>query len=109
VYVETFWLPTLGPSATWLLRRLASWLEAGTEPVTVELTDLAAELGLGGGVGRSSPIIRTLARLAQFQAAAPAGDAFAVRRHLAPLPRRLASHLPGRLAAALEHAERASA
>ena len=102
VYVETFWLPTLGPSATWLIRRLACWLEADRACATVELPELAVELGLGAGTGRSSPIIRTLARLAQFQAAAPAGDAFAVRRHLAPLPRRLASQLPNRLAVALE-------
>jgi hypothetical protein len=106
VYVETFWLPTLGPSATWVLRRLASWLEAATTSVSVDVSDLAIELGLGGGTGRSSPIIRTLARLAQFQVAAPAGDAYAVRRHLAPLPQRLASQLPGRLAAALQHADR---
>lgn len=44
VYVETFWLPTLGPSATWVLRRLACWLEAATAPVSVEL-------GLGDGIG----------------------------------------------------------
>jgi hypothetical protein len=106
VYVETFWLPTLGPSATWVLRRLACWLEAATAPITVDLSDLAVELGLGGGIGRSSPIIRTLARLSQFQAAGPAGDAYAVRRFLAPLPQRLASQLPGRLAAALQHADR---
>lgn len=106
VYVETFWLPTLGPSATWVLRRLACWLEAATVPLSVDLGDLAVELGLGGGVGRSSPIVRTLARLSQFQAAGPAGDAYAVRRFLAPLPLRLASQLPGRLAAALQQADR---
>ena len=106
VYVETFWLPTLGPSATWVLRRLACWLEAATAPITVDLSDLAVELGLGGGIGRSSPIIRTLARLWQFQAAGPAGDAYAVRRFLAPLPQRLASQLPGRLAAALQRTDR---
>lgn len=106
VYVETFWLPTLGPSATWVLRRLACWLEAATAPITVDLSDLAVELGLGGGIGRSSPIIRTLARLSQFQAAGPAGDAYAVRRFLAPLPQRLASQLPGRLAAALQRTDR---
>jgi hypothetical protein len=106
VYVETFWLPTLGPSATWVLRRLACWLEAATAPVSVELGDLAVELGLGGGVGRSSPIVRTLARLSQFQAAGPAGDAYAVRRFLAPLPVRLANQLPDRLAAAHQQADR---
>ena len=106
VYVETFWLPALGPSATWVLRRLACWLEAATAPVSVELGDLAVELGLGGGVGRSSPIVRTLARLSQFQAAGPAGDAYAVRRYLAPLPLRLASQLPSRLATALQQTDR---
>lgn len=106
VYVETCWLPTLGPSATWLLRRLASWLEGATGPVSVELGELATEVGLGHSVGRSSPVVRSLARLAQFQIAAPAGDALAIRRHLAPLPQRLACQLPPRLAAALHRTER---
>lgn len=106
VYVETYWLPTLGPSATWLLRRLACWLEASTEPIGIDLVELGAELGLGGGLGRSSPVVRTLARLAQFQAAAPAGDTYAIRRHLAPLPQRLASQLPPRLASALQRSDR---
>lgn len=96
-YVETFWLPSLGPSATWMLRRLVGWLEGSDEPISVDLPELGAELGLGGRVGRSSPIVRTLARLGQFQVAAPAGDAFAIRRHLAPLPQRLAHQLPPRL------------
>jgi hypothetical protein len=100
VYVETFWLPTLGPTAMWLLRRLSAWLEATPDGISVELPELAQELGLGASVGRSSPVIRTLARLLRFQAAAPAGDALAVRRFLAPLPHRLAAQLPPRLAAA---------
>ncbi|HEY9557939.1 MAG TPA: hypothetical protein VIR58_14470 [Acidimicrobiales bacterium] len=100
VYVETFWLPTLGPTAMWLLRRLSAWLEATPDGISVELPELAQELGLGANVGRSSPVIRTLARLLRFQAAAPAGDVLAVRRFLAPLPYRLAAQLPPRLAAA---------
>ena len=47
VYVETFWLPTLGPTAMWLLRRLSAWLEATPDGISVELPELAQELGLG--------------------------------------------------------------
>jgi hypothetical protein len=32
IYVETYWLPILGPSTTWALRRISTWLmSAGTQ------------------------------------------------------------------------------
>src|SRR3546814_10823354 len=83
-----------------LLRRLSAWLEATPDGISVELPELAQELGLGANVGRSSAVIRTRARLLRFQAAAPAGDVLAVRRFPAPLPYRLAAQLPPRLDAA---------
>src|SRR3546814_13450364 len=58
----------------WLLRRLSAWLEATPDGISVELPELAQELGLGANVGRSSPVIRTLARLLRFQAAAPRSE-----------------------------------
>src|SRR3546814_14517870 len=88
------------PFSWGVLRGLSAWLEATPEAISVGLPGLAQELGLGANVGRSSPVIRTLARLLRFQAAAPAGDVLAVRRFLAPLPYRLAAQLPPRLAAA---------
>ena len=79
-------------------------------PLAPALQRIAAHDGPVAVLASGDPgwfgIVRTLARRSQFQAAGPAGDAFAVRRFLAPLPLRLASQLPDRLAAALQHADR---
>src|ERR671933_2368459 len=48
VYVERFWLGILGPSTTWLLRRLAAGLEAEPAGFSLSLPDTAQALGLGG-------------------------------------------------------------
>ena len=98
VYVETFWLPVLGPSATWALRRLAARLE-GAPRLELDLSTFGHELGLGAGTSRNSPLIRTLGRLAQFGMAAPLAEAWCVRRFVPSLPQRLAQRLPAALAA----------
>jgi hypothetical protein len=51
-YVERFWLGILGPSTTWLLRRLAAGLEAAPAGFDLTLSETARCLGLGGE-GRS--------------------------------------------------------
>lgn len=98
-YVETYWLPILGPSATWALRRVAGWLNAQPEGFPLSQAPLARELGLGGNLGRHSPAVRTLARLVHFDLASitPA-DRLAVRLAVPPLPARLCARLPGHLA-----------
>jgi hypothetical protein len=66
-YVESYWTPIIGPSSVALLRLLArdasGWAHPGRQVPPVEL---AAYLGLGLGVGKQSPITRTMARLVQF-------------------------------------------
>jgi hypothetical protein len=101
-YVERFWLGVLGPSAIWLLRRLAAGLEDSPAGFDLPLDDTARALGIGG-VGRSSAFARTLGRVVQFDLARldpPAG--VAVRRRLPPLARRHLMRLPESLQA--EHA-----
>ena len=44
VYVELMWLPVIGPSTAWLLRRLGWWLEACPDGLTVQLAELAGWL-----------------------------------------------------------------
>src|SRR6266446_3083079 len=66
VYVETYWLPVLGPSATWALRRLTAWLDAEPAGYELSLSELGRELGLGAGTGRHAVVIRTLGRLVAF-------------------------------------------
>lgn len=65
-YVERFWLGILGPSATWLLRRLVDGLDAAPEGYDLDLAITATELGLGASSGRHSPFVRTIARCARF-------------------------------------------
>lgn len=86
-YAQLFWLPTLGPTAFLLARRL---LDIGDRPNTadrwVEVSDLMAELGVGGpGMkpgGQNNPIIRSLRRLESFGCGTVDGDEVTVRRYL---------------------------
>ena len=55
-YVEHFWLSTLGPSATWIIRRLADHLDAEPDGFTLHLNDLAQSLGLSNAKGAESPL-----------------------------------------------------
>lgn len=103
-YVETYWLPIVGPSALWALRRLTGWL-AIQPSVTVPIAALGAELGLGHQVARSSSAVRTLARLVGFDLAAiTPDDTLGVRLVLPPLPRRLSLRLPAHMLPAHDRA-----
>lgn len=99
-YVEAFWLPVLGPSATLLLRRLAAGLRASPRGYDLELEDAARALGLGGVGGRRSPFRRAILRCARYGIARHQGDdGLAVRRWLTPLPERHLRRLPPSLQA----------
>jgi hypothetical protein len=94
-YVETYWLGILGPSTTWLLRRLVARLESQPAGFDLALADTARCLGLGDKQGRHSPFIRALTRLVQFGLAQVQGDGvLAVRRKVPPLNRRQIARLP---------------
>ena len=99
-YVELFWLGVIGPSTTWLMRRLAAGLDRSPEGFTLDLVDTARALGIGGHGGlssRNSPFARTLVRACQFGLAQPNGTQLAVRRRLPPLNARQLERLPARL------------
>ncbi len=99
-YVERFWLGILGPSTTWLLRRLAAGLEASPSGFELPLAETARTLGLGDKGGRNSPFMRSLTRLVQFDLPQPQGDpVLAVRRKVPPLSRRQVVRLPDSLQA----------
>ena len=58
-YVEMLWLPVIGPSTTWLLRRLSGWALACPEGLTVVLPELTESLGLGWSSGSGSSVQRS--------------------------------------------------
>jgi hypothetical protein len=108
LYVETFWLPTLGPTAVLLLRHLATKFDESPSGIDLPVADTSQALGLGQRDGNSSPILRTLSRLAQFDLACDDGHGtVAVRRNLPPINRRHVRRLPADLQSA--HAEWAEA
>jgi hypothetical protein len=103
-YAETFWLPTLGPTALLLLRHLADRFELDPSGVELPVADTAAALGLGPRDGQHSPLVRSLSRLQQFELACRENDTtIAVRRALPPVHRRHVRRLPAPLQA--RHAE----
>ena len=97
-YVERFWLPTLGPTSLLLIRRLASAFDRAPEGMTMDVVEFSQSLGLGARDGASSPLLRSLDRLTQFDlACALKPGAFAVRRNVPPVNRRHIHRLPDTL------------
>jgi hypothetical protein len=94
-YVELYWLPIIGPSTTWLLRRLSYGLELHDEGFVADLVDMARSLGLGDRMGKNSPFHRALRRLSTFDLAKDQGPGeLAVRTRIPPLPLRHLRRLP---------------
>jgi len=98
-YAETFWLPTLGPTALLLLRHLAERFDDSPTGLDLRIAETSRALGVGDREGSTSPIVRTLARLEQFDLASsdPRSPTIAVRRHLPPVDRRRLRRLPATL------------
>jgi hypothetical protein len=94
-YVERFYLALLGPTLTFLLRRLAEGLEAWPQGFETDVADLAGSLGLNGTPGgRHGPFERAVGRAVRFGLARPHAGGLAVRRLLPPLSRRQLERLP---------------
>ena len=93
-YVELFWLNVLGPTATWLLRRLARGLDQYPFGYELDLADTAGALGLGYVQGATNPFLRALHRCVLFGVAQPYEGGIAVRRRLPPVAGRHLSRMP---------------
>ena len=102
-YVERFWLGLLGPSSTWLLRRLVAGLDDSPEGYELDLALTATEIGLGARSGKHSPFLRSIDRCCRFGAAHQVdATTLRVRRKLPPLTRIQLARLPAALQAAHE-------
>jgi hypothetical protein len=103
-YVERYWLALLGPSTTFLVRRIAADLEAHPDGFDLPLEETANALGLGIRSGLSGPFYRALARTGQFHITRADGPgALAARTKLQTLTRHQVERLPPLLRD--EHAE----
>ena len=97
-YVELFWLGVLGPSATWLIRRLALRLEESPEGVVVNTAEIAGEIGLGGRQALQSAFERAFERCCRFGLMQRGRhNTLFVRTRLPDLTARMAERLPSRL------------
>ena len=93
-YVERYWLGVLGPTATWILRRIADELEASPSGFVMDVPETAQSLGVGAN-GPTSPFVRGVGRLIQFEIAQiTSSNMLAVRRRLPSLSRRHLLKLP---------------
>ncbi|MDE0654231.1 MAG: hypothetical protein OXI26_11325 [bacterium] len=96
--MELFWLGVLGPSATWLIRRLALRLEEAPEGVIVNTAEIAGEIGLGGRQALQSAFERAFERCCRFGLMQRGRhNTLFVRTRLPDLTARMAERLPTRL------------
>ena len=93
-YVEQFWLGILGPTATWLLRRLAAGFDHYPDGFELDLVETAQALGTTYRPGHESPFTRAIERLSIFGLAQPYANGLAVRTRVPLLPARYLPRLP---------------
>ena len=85
-YVETFWLPIIGPSTLLLLRNIAHRFDYEPDGLTLNIDQTAKALGIGSRTGRNSAFHRSINRMVNFGMARTIDDdTLAVRRLVAPL------------------------
>jgi hypothetical protein len=96
-YVELFWLNVLGPTATWLLRRLVSGLDEYPGGYELDLAQTARAMGLSYSPGASNPFTRALQRCVLFGAAQAVPGGLAVRRRMPPVATRHLARMPDHL------------
>lgn len=101
-YVETFWLPAIGPTATVLLRFVGRHVRSSAYEV-MDPTHVAVHLGISEQMGRQDPLPATIKRLTHFGLVTidSAGDdpdmRITVLAGLPPVPDRSQRRWPERL------------
>ena len=97
-YAETFWLPVLGPSTMWLLRKVADRFDHEPEGFELDLLETSHSLGITGKGGRNSAFHRALNRAVSFHMGRTVDDTtIAIRRFMPPIHQGQVSRLPVRL------------
>lgn len=96
-YAETFWLPVVGPSTAWMLRRFATGFDHSPSGYTIDCAQFSAELGLGRSLSRNAAFVRSVDRACKFGLAQRYQNQLYVRAMLPPLAPRHVRRLPERL------------
>jgi len=96
-YVELFWLNVLGPTATWILRRLALGFDRYPLGYELDLAETASALGLSYTAGTANAFMRSLNRCVLFGVSQPTDGGLAVRRRVPPVATRHLMRMPPHL------------
>lgn len=106
IYVERFWLPVLGPTCTFLLRRVAENFDSRPDGFVVNLEEIGAQLGVAYNESPHNALTRAFTRTALFGFAQHTvhhgRECVAMRRVAPPLAQRHIKRLPASLVATLE-------
>jgi hypothetical protein len=100
VYVEQFWLSVLGPTATWLLRRLVAGFDHHPAGYELDVAATARALGLSITKGLASPFSKALQRCVMFGVVQRTTDEWIVRRRVPLISQRHLLRLPPELQSA---------
>ena len=96
-YVELFWLNVLGPTATWILRRLVLGFDRYPLGYELDLEETACALGLSYTVGTANSFMRSLNRCVLFGVSRPTEGGLAVRRRVPKVATRHLMRMPAHL------------
>lgn len=99
-YVERYWLGVIGPTATWIMRRLADRFDLEPDGFSIDLAHTATSMGLSFRDGATSPFGRALHRCVMFGLAQQRSDGYSVRRRLPTVAQRHLKRLPDDVRAA---------
>jgi len=93
-YAERFWLSVIGPTAGWIMRRMADLFDDAPTGFELDLVHTASTMGLSYDQGSSSPFGRALNRCVMFGLAHPMAAGLAVRRRIPQIATRHLVRLP---------------
>ena len=93
-YTEMFWLPIMGPSALWIMRRIVMGFAEFPGGYEMDTEEIALAVGLSFTQGANCPFSRALRRCQWFGAAQSVHGGLAVRIKLPPVSRRQIQRFP---------------
>jgi len=97
-YVENYWLPILGPTTTFLLRKISTSFECSEDSEFILYPfEWAQNLGVHPRGGKHGPFWKSITRACRFKLAQIGKNRLYVRKKLPPLSIRQVEKLPRHL------------